>query len=329
MDSFAYVEPSVDRYAYVEQLYLLLVVSCKEKLEKMDSAVEVFSNDDGAVTRIYDVKNISRQLSGISYDDVSSDVITISHWIKRSAKEKLLTDEKNKGEVELLSAVSYSTSSPEGWWSLGVLAAAGCGIGTVFFCRADTECASSVWMPRSYFGWAISSPGAMLCDSTLDEIGEMKENLSFSCHIFFLVLHMRLAPTRFHRENLALVATSPHDPLGITDSACKNHLVVVSVQYGPFNTYIQIRSTTIGKSRFARDPIAMHTSWRSNSDIASVTSIGYPRMKASGESLTTKHRLLHASGPHPIPPPNDPNRKRIVVRNMLRLDDQLVVAMLA
>ncbi|KZV55346.1 hypothetical protein F511_24663 [Dorcoceras hygrometricum] len=34
--------------------------------------------------------------------------------------------------------------------------------------------------------------------------------------------------------------------------------------------------------------------------------IGYPRIKASGESSTTKHRLLHASGPHPIPPPNDP-----------------------
>ncbi|KZV53430.1 flotillin-like protein 3 [Dorcoceras hygrometricum] len=29
------------------------------------------------------------------------------------------------------------------------------------------------------------------------------------------------------------LATSPHDPLGITDSACKNQLVVVSVQYGP------------------------------------------------------------------------------------------------
>ncbi|KZV38909.1 hypothetical protein F511_35772 [Dorcoceras hygrometricum] len=92
----------------------------------------------------------------------------------------------------------------------------------------------------------------------------------------------------------------------ITDSACKNQLVVVSVQYGPFNTYIPIRSTTIGKSRVARDPIAMHTSWRSNSDIASVTSIGYPRMRASGESSTTKHRLLHASGSHSIPPPNDP-----------------------
>ncbi|KZV18043.1 hypothetical protein F511_39255 [Dorcoceras hygrometricum] len=98
------------------------------------------------------------------------------------------------------------------------------------------------------------------------------------------------------------LATSHHDPLGITDSACKNQLVVVSVQYGPFNTYIPIRSTTISKSRVARDPIAMHTSWRSN---ASLT--GYPHMKASGESSTTKHRLLHASGPHPIPPPNDPN----------------------
>ncbi|KZV43041.1 hypothetical protein F511_35486 [Dorcoceras hygrometricum] len=34
--------------------------------------------------------------------------------------------------------------------------------------------------------------------------------------------------------------------------------------------------------------------------------IGYPRMSASDESSTTMHRLLHASGSHPIPPPNDP-----------------------
>ncbi|KZV25284.1 hypothetical protein F511_26328 [Dorcoceras hygrometricum] len=99
--------------------------------------------------------------------------------------------------------------------------------------------------------------------------------------------------------------TCPSDH-GITDSACKNQVVVVSVQYGPFNPYIPIRSTTIGKSRVAIDPIAMHTSWRSNSDIVSVTSIGYPRMSASGESSTTMHRLLHASGPHPTPSPNDP-----------------------
>ncbi|KZV25826.1 apoptosis-inducing factorB-like [Dorcoceras hygrometricum] len=101
------------------------------------------------------------------------------------------------------------------------------------------------------------------------------------------------------------LTTTPHDPLGITDSACKNQSVVVSVQYDPFNPYIPIRSTTIGKSRVAKDPIAMHTSWRSNSDIASVTSIGYPRMSASGESSTMMHRLLHTSGSHPIPTPYD------------------------
>ncbi|KZV46984.1 myb-like protein X-like [Dorcoceras hygrometricum] len=70
------------------------------------------------------------------------------------------------------------------------------------------------------------------------------------------------------------LATSPHDPLGITDSACKNQSFMVSVQYGPFNTYIPIRSTTIGKSRVAKDPITMHTYWRSNSDITSVTRLG-------------------------------------------------------
>ncbi|KZV49790.1 hypothetical protein F511_20370 [Dorcoceras hygrometricum] len=82
--------------------------------------------------------------------------------------------------------------------------------------------------------------------------------------------------------------------------------VPIRARYGPFNPYIPIRSTTIGKSRVAIDPIAMHRSWRSNSDITSVTSIGYPRMSASGESSTTMHRLLYASGSHPIPPPDDP-----------------------
>ncbi|KZV38342.1 hypothetical protein F511_22544 [Dorcoceras hygrometricum] len=46
--------------------------------------------------------------------------------------------------------------------------------------------------------------------------------------------------------------------------------------------------------------------------------IGYPRMSASGESSTTMHRLLHASGCHPIPPPNDPKgvSKRVKVRRL-------------
>ncbi|KZV54880.1 hypothetical protein F511_35955 [Dorcoceras hygrometricum] len=72
------------------------------------------------------------------------------------------------------------------------------------------------------------------------------------------------------------LATSFHDPLGITDSACKNQLVMVSVQYGPFSSNIPIESTTIGKSRVARDSIVMHTSWRSKSDIACATSEPYP-----------------------------------------------------
>ncbi|KZV32535.1 hypothetical protein F511_35350 [Dorcoceras hygrometricum] len=98
--------------------------------------------------------------------------------------------------------------------------------------------------------------------------------------------------------------------------------------YGPFNPYIPIRSTTIGKSRVAKDLIAMRTSWRSNSDIASVTSIGYPRMSASGESSTTRHRLLHASGSHPIPPPNDPKKDRVLLKGRIPAGNLLIVAKL-
>ncbi|KZV44941.1 hypothetical protein F511_29627 [Dorcoceras hygrometricum] len=109
-----------------------------------------------------------------------------------------------------------------------------------------------------------------------------------------------------HRIMVKRLVKSPHDPLGIIDSACKKQLVMVSV-HGPFSSNITISSTTIGKSRIARDSIAMHTFWRSNSDIACAISIGYPCTRASGESSTTKHRILHASGSHPIPPPDDPS----------------------
>ncbi|KZV18553.1 hypothetical protein F511_16527 [Dorcoceras hygrometricum] len=98
-----------------------------------------------------------------------------------------------------------------------------------------------------------------------------------------------------HRIMVKRLATSPHDPLGITDSACKNQMVLVSVQYGPFNAY--------------HDQINDHcTLARDLYTIIPSDSIGYPRMRASGESSTTMHRLLHASGSHQIPPPNDPKR---------------------
>ncbi|KZV50551.1 hypothetical protein F511_14210 [Dorcoceras hygrometricum] len=57
---------------------------------------------------------------------------------------------------------------------------------------------------------------------------------------------------------------------GNTDSACKNQLVMVSVHYSTFSSNIPTETTTIGKSRVARDSIAMHTSWGSNSEIACV-----------------------------------------------------------
>ncbi|KZV33392.1 cleavage stimulation factor subunit 2-like [Dorcoceras hygrometricum] len=116
-------------------------------------------------------------------------------------------------------------------------------------------------------------------------MGQQQEELPADSCVFrwtvFLGIQLAVGPQplRLRNHNFGLaqrimvkrLETSPHDPLGITDSACKNQLVVVSVQYGPFNPYILIRSTTIGKSRVARDPITMHTSWRSNSDITSVT----------------------------------------------------------
>ncbi|KZV54903.1 triacylglycerol lipase [Dorcoceras hygrometricum] len=101
------------------------------------------------------------------------------------------------------------------------------------------------------------------------------------------------------------LATSPHDPLGITDSACKNQLVVVSVQYGPFNTYIPIRSTTIGKSRVAKDPISMHTSWRSNSDIASVTRASIAFQVVRTNQYNQDLGLIHSTNGNHLESPNE------------------------
>ncbi|KZV20699.1 hypothetical protein F511_09676 [Dorcoceras hygrometricum] len=92
---------------------------------------------------------------------------------------------------------------------------------------------------------------------------------------------------------------------GITDSACKNHLVVVSVQYGPFNPYIPIRSTTIGKSRVVKDPIAMHTSWRSNSDIASVTRASMSFRVVRTNQYNQDLGLIHSTNGNHLGSPNE------------------------
>ncbi|KZV33859.1 isoamylase 2, chloroplastic-like [Dorcoceras hygrometricum] len=97
------------------------------------------------------------------------------------------------------------------------------------------------------------------------------------------------------------LATSPHDPLGITDSACKNQCLwllkdLVTTDSACKNQWLAYSTVlSIHISRSDQRPLVNH-------------SIGYPRMSASGESSTTMHRILHASGSHPIPMPYDPNR---------------------
>ncbi|KZV25208.1 hypothetical protein F511_29582 [Dorcoceras hygrometricum] len=108
-----------------------------------------------------------------------------------------------------------------------------------------------------------------------------------------------------HRIMVKSLATSPHDPLGITDSVCKNQLVVVSVQYDPFNPYISIRSTTIGKLRVARDPITMHTSWRSNSDIVSVTRVSMTFRVVRTNQYNQDLGLIHSTNGNHLESPNE------------------------
>ncbi|KZV53616.1 hypothetical protein F511_26280 [Dorcoceras hygrometricum] len=114
--------------------------------------------------------------------------------------------------------------------------------------------------------------------------------------VSYLAGDLRLAPTGITRR------PALH---GITDSACKNQLVVVSVQYGPFNQYIPIRSTTIGKSRVVIDPIAMHRSWRSNSDIASVTrdSMSFRVMRTN--QYNQDLGLIHSTNGNHLESPNE------------------------
>ncbi|KZV30755.1 hypothetical protein F511_03733 [Dorcoceras hygrometricum] len=127
----------------------------------------------------------------------------------------------------------------------------------------------------------------------------------YSMQLLIIIQHNEGICSNTHRIKVKRQATSPHDPLGITDSACKNQLVMVSVQYGPFNTYIPIRSMTIGKPRVARDPITMHTSWRSNSDIASVTRVSMTLRVVRTNQYNQDLRLIHSTNGNHLESPNE------------------------
>ncbi|KZV32677.1 hypothetical protein F511_21224 [Dorcoceras hygrometricum] len=134
-----------------------------------------------------------------------------------------------------------------------------------------------------------------------------------------------------HRIMVKRLATSPHDPL---DKLCEIQNPANDITSLGFNASESSAGETsnqsylvyekLKKMRFVKASMT-HDTCESVRDTASrgpttiVTpksqfrtcpsdhdSIGYPRMRASGESSTTKDRFLHASGPHPIPPPNDP-----------------------
>ncbi|KZV54819.1 triacylglycerol lipase [Dorcoceras hygrometricum] len=77
------------------------------------------------------------------------------------------------------------------------------------------------------------------------------------------------------------------------------------IMYGPFNPYIPIRSTTIGKSRVAKDPIAMHTSWRSNSDIASVTRVSMTFRVVRTNQYNQDLGLIHSTKGNHLESPNE------------------------
>ncbi|KZV17140.1 TMV resistance protein N-like [Dorcoceras hygrometricum] len=119
---------------------------------------------------------------------------------------------------------------------------------------------------------------------------------------------LRLRNHNFGLAHLIMIKRlekSPHDPLGITDNACKNQSVVVTAQYGPFNTYIPIRSTIIGKSRVARDPITMHTSRRSNSDITCVTRVSMTFRVVRTNQYNQDLRLIHSTNGNHLESPNE------------------------
>ncbi|KZV54307.1 ent-kaur-16-ene synthase, chloroplastic [Dorcoceras hygrometricum] len=102
------------------------------------------------------------------------------------------------------------------------------------------------------------------------------------------------------------ITTPIADQIGPIDSVSKTEYYdVEAAKYGPFNPYIPIRSTTIGKSRVAIDPIAMHTSWRSNSDIASVTRDSMSFRVVRTNQYNQDLGLIHSTNGNHLESPNE------------------------
>ncbi|KZV32016.1 hypothetical protein F511_30615 [Dorcoceras hygrometricum] len=105
------------------------------------------------------------------------------------------------------------------------------------------------------------------------------------------------------------------DPQWFRDTAsrgphnhCDSEITISDLPIGSctlLSTHIPIRSTTIGKSRVARDPIAIHTSWRSNSDIASVTRVSMTFRVVRTNQYNQDLGLIHSTNGNHLESPNE------------------------
>ncbi|KZV27803.1 Tau class glutathione S-transferase [Dorcoceras hygrometricum] len=118
-------------------------------------------------------------------------------------------------------------------------------------------------------------------------------------------------PCGNHESSTCVTLNGSGIQLAVAPNHCGSEITISDlpngscVQYGPFNTYIPIRSTTIGKSRVARDPISMRTSWRSNSDITSVTRVSMTFRVVRTNQYNQDLGLIHSTNGNHLESPNE------------------------
>ncbi|KZV35511.1 hypothetical protein F511_32976 [Dorcoceras hygrometricum] len=160
-----------------------------------------------------------------------------------------------------------------------------------------------------------------IADRGVDPAGSAPEGVQGSCNICGQYGHFeRVCPLAGSQHT----AAPPQGPLGGSSRDrpfLAPHQRLGEPQFRPFQQSGPSRFGQSSQPQFSGPQFAQLNAMTREQEDGIPTgviadSIGYPRMRASGESSTTRHRLLHASGPHPIPPPNDPK--------MLVLEDERV-----
>ncbi|KZV38802.1 protein SUPPRESSOR OF npr1-1, CONSTITUTIVE 1-like [Dorcoceras hygrometricum] len=129
-----------------------------------------------------------------TYEEFTKDGCQLLSSIQMAKTTRSL--QKKRTQV-LFPVVSHTVAAVVYLWSLGVLTAAGCGIGSVheltgFSLDELSGCASLGQMPSFYFHCAVRSLGARLSDKHMGRDRRMK-NLSCSLYWFFIDLSNSVA----------------------------------------------------------------------------------------------------------------------------------------